>query len=203
MSAHNFLGSSSKRASRFKGWKPLAHLLSCCRDEVHSSRLHISYTLLGANIISSSFKMFGGTFGQTNQPAGGGMFGSSTNTGTQQGGGVFGGLGTSNQQNQQQGGGIFGGLGQNTQNQPQQQAGSILGLGQNTQQQQPQQQTGGIFGLGQNNQQQGGGLFGGSTRPGGLFTNSTQQQPLAQPQQNQLGSSLWQPNSGVSPRMSI
>lgn len=128
------------------------------------------------------------------------MFGSSTNTGTQQGGGVFGGLGTSNQQNQQQGGGIFGGLGQTTQNQPQQHTGSILGLGQNTQQQQPQQQTGGIFGLGQNNQQQGGGLFGGSTRPGGLFTNSTQQQPLAQPQQNQLGSSLWQPNSGVSPR---
>jgi len=148
--------------------------------------------------------MFGSTFGQTNQPAGGGLFVSSANTGTQQGGGLFGGLGTNNQQSQQQSqqqtGGLFGGLGQNPQNQ--QQSGGILGLGQSTQQQQPQQ-SGGMFGLSQNNQQQGGGLFGGSSRPGGLFTNSTQQQPLAQPQQSQLGSSLWQPNSSINPRRSL
>lgn len=117
---------------------------------------------------------------------------------------MFGGLGTNNQQSQPQTGGLFGGLGQSTQTQPQQQqTGGLFGLGQSTQQNQPQQQTGGLFGLNQNNQQQAGGLFNNSTQQGGLFQNSVQQQPLAQSQQGQLGSSLWQPNSGLNPRMSV
>lgn len=146
--------------------------------------------------------MFGAPFGQSNQQAGGGLFGSSTNTGTQQtSGGLFGGLGTNNQQNQQQIGGLFGNLGQSTQSQPQQQSGGLFGLGQGSQQSQPQQQTGGMFGSSQNNQQQTAGLFNTSTRQGGLFANPAQQ-PLAQSQQGQLSSSLWQPNSGINPRES-
>ncbi|CAG8981460.1 hypothetical protein HYALB_00003030 [Hymenoscyphus albidus] len=152
--------------------------------------------------------LFGNTGGAQQQ--GGGLFGGLGQAKPAQTGGLFGGLGASTQQpqQQQQGGGLFGGLGNNTQQQPQQQAptGGLFG---NSTQQQQQQQGGGLFGnLGQNNQQQNqqpqqqaqtGGLFGslGNVQPGqqpqgsGLFG----QQP-----QNNLGNSLWQPDSGIKSR---
>lgn len=165
--------------------------------------------------------LFGSSLGTGGQTAGfGGPLG--TNTGTQQvGGSIF---GQSNQQNQS--GGLFGGLNQPNQqqqpgslfgqNQQQQSGGLFSGLNhQNTTQQKP----GGIFGLSQNNQQSGGafggfaqsqqqnqtqgGIFGGSTQQqpqGGMFSQSTQQ-PLSQSQQGQLSTSVWQPNSGMNPRM--
>ncbi|QSZ37253.1 hypothetical protein DSL72_009347 [Monilinia vaccinii-corymbosi] len=149
--------------------------------------------------------MFGSTFGQS-QPAGGGLFGStstaqptgglfgSTNTAQPSGGlfgstntaqpsgGLFGSTTTTGAQNQ--GAGIFGGLGQNTQNQPN-----------------PQQQGGGLFGGGlgasnQQNQPQAGGLFGSNTlqpqsQPGGLFSGQTMgAQPQAAQQQQQQQNSI-------------
>ncbi|KAH6718523.1 nucleoporin complex subunit 54-domain-containing protein [Leptodontidium sp. MPI-SDFR-AT-0119] len=139
------------------------------------------------------------------KPAGGGLFGSSVNTNTQQpSGGLFGSLGTSNQQNQQQqgGGGMFSNLGQNTQQN--QGTGGLFGnLGQSTQNQQQQggglfgstpqtqPQPGGLFGQSQNNQQSGG-LFGGGLgqnqnnqqqRSGGLFGGIGQGQNNQQQQQ--------------------
>ncbi|KAH7310944.1 nucleoporin complex subunit 54-domain-containing protein [Rhexocercosporidium sp. MPI-PUGE-AT-0058] len=112
------------------------------------------------------------------KPAGGGLFGSSVNTNTQQSsGGLFGSLGTNNQQNQQQQGGssMFGNLGQNTQQN--QGTGGLFGnLGQSTQSQ--QQQGGGLFGnAGQNQQSQGfGGQQNQSQQPGGLFGQSQNNQ---------------------------
>jgi hypothetical protein len=157
--------------------------------------------------------MFGSAFGTSTagQQTGSSVFGApATGQNQQTGGGLFGSLGQNNQQSQQQGTGLFGGLGlgQNTQNQ--QQPGG-LGFGQNTQQQSQPQQTSGLFsGLGQNNQQQsqpqqGTGLFSGlgqnnqqqQQQTGSVFNP---QQSLGQSQQNQYNNSLWQPNSGISPR---
>ena len=136
--------------------------------------------------------MFGSAFGTSTagQQTGSSVFGApATGQHQQTGGGLFGSLGQNSQQSQQQGTGLFGGLGlgQNTQNQ--QQPG--LGFGQNTQQQnQPQQGTGLFSGLGQNNQQQ-------QQQTGSVFSP---QQSLGPSQQNQYNNSLWQPNSGISPR---
>ncbi|CZS91559.1 related to nuclear pore protein NUP57 [Rhynchosporium graminicola] len=143
------------------------------------------------------------------KPVGGGLFGSSVNTNTQQAsGGLFGSsLATNNHQNQQHqgGGGLFSSLGQSTQqnqnqNQNQTSGGLFGNLGQSTQNQ--QQQGGGMFGnMAQTQQSQG---FGGQQnqpqQTGGLFgqsQNSQQQQPsgglfgggLGQNQQQQQPSS--------------
>jgi hypothetical protein len=181
--------------------------------------------------ITSSIIMFGATkpnnlFGppqQANNQGGAGLFGGQGNTNQQTASNLFGGsAATNNQQGQQQqtGLGLFGQSQNQQQNQPQQQqqTNSIFGSSlpqpvvpaiNNYQQQQPQQtqQGAGLFGLGlnnqQNNQQQGSGLFNNSTntqRP--LFQNSTQQNPLAQSQLGQLGSS-WQINSALNPRRSM
>ncbi|RFU28589.1 hypothetical protein B7463_g7762, partial [Scytalidium lignicola] len=162
--------------------------------------------------------LFGSTLGANNanqnqqqQQTGGGLFGNLNRP--QGGGGLFGGL-NSNQQNQPaQGGGLFGQSTQQQQQPQQQQSGGPFGgFGQSQQQQQPQQQQqqqqgGGLFGgLGQNNQQQGGGFFGQSQQPqqqqqqqpNSLFSQ-TMRQPLGL-SQAQLGNSLWQPNSSLSPR---
>ncbi|KAH8660733.1 nucleoporin complex subunit 54-domain-containing protein [Tricladium varicosporioides] len=131
-------------------------------------------------------------FGNTQQPAGGGLFGATqpANQQSQVGGGLFGGqqqaqpsggLLGGQQQNQQQvqGGGLFGGL-----SKPAQTTNPFGGLGSGTQ----QQQTGGglLGGLGQsqqqNQQQQGGGLFGGLA--------SSIQQSQQQPQTGGMFGSL-------------
>ncbi|RAL64888.1 hypothetical protein DID88_001483 [Monilinia fructigena] len=160
--------------------------------------------------------MFGGTFGQS-QPAGGGLFGSTSTA--QPSGGLFGSTTTTGTQNQ--GAGLFGGLGQNTQNQQNQQpqAGGLFGggLGASTQQNQPQ--AGGLFGLNaQQPQPQPGGLFsgqtmgaqqqaaqqqqnsilGGSQQQTGLFGQTQQSQALGQ-SQGQFGNTLFGA-SGLRPR---
>lgn len=159
-------------------------------------------------------------FGASSQNKPAGLFGA-TNTQQQAGGGLFGNLGQNAQQPQPSGGGLFGNQGQ-AQNQPQQQqqGGGLFGqtqqqaqsglfgnLNQNNNQNQQQggfgqsnqgQQGNGLFGLGQsqNNQQQQNGLFNNSQqRPMG---QSTQQLP--QLGQQGQGSAMWQPNSGLTPR---
>ncbi|KAH8816768.1 nucleoporin complex subunit 54-domain-containing protein [Xylogone sp. PMI_703] len=157
--------------------------------------------------------LFGSTQPQQQQPSGG-LFGSTLGANPasqpQQTGGPFGGL-----NNPQGGGGLFGGLNQNQQQAQPAQSASLFGptaqprTGRlfdgfsQSQQQQQQQQGGGLFGgLGQQNQQQGG-FFGQPTQqqqqqPNSLFSQSVQ--PSLGQSQAQLGSSLWQPNSSLSPR---
>ncbi|KAL2062149.1 hypothetical protein VTL71DRAFT_6415 [Oculimacula yallundae] len=127
------------------------------------------------------------------KPAGGGLFGSSINTSTQQpSGGLFGSLGTNNQQPQQQqsGGGLFGNLGQNTQ-QNQNQAPAAGGLFGSTQN---QQQGGGMFGNNAQNQQSQG--FGGQQnqpqQSSGLFGQSQNQNNQQQQSGGLFGSTLGQ-----------
>ncbi|KAK3945608.1 hypothetical protein QBC46DRAFT_430184 [Diplogelasinospora grovesii] len=142
----------------------------------------------GTSLFGNTGTTTTGGFGaaNTNQPAGGGLFGAKpAGTGTSlfgtsttgqtgtTGGGLFGGLGSNNQTQQPQQGGLFGGLGQNNQAKP-----SLFGTSQ-------QSGGGGLFGNQQNTQQQGG-LFGASMnqqqpQAGGLnnslFGNSQNQQP--------------------------
>jgi hypothetical protein len=141
-------------------------------------------------MFSSTQQPGGGLFGSvgTGQQAGGSIFGApATGQNQQTGSNIFGGLGQNTQQNQTQNTGLFGGLGQNNQNQ--QQSGGLFG-GSTQQQNQPQQSTGLFGGLGQSNQQQ-------LQQTGSLFNP---QQGLAQSQQGQFNNSIWQPNSGISPR---
>ncbi|KAJ8068910.1 hypothetical protein OCU04_002591 [Sclerotinia nivalis] len=118
--------------------------------------------------------MFGSTFGQS-QPASGGLF-RSTST-AQPTGGLFGSTTTTGTQNQ--GGGLFSGLGQNTQQNQQQQTGGLFGGGFGASTQQNQPQAGSLFGPNTQQPQQ---------QPGGLFSGQTMgaQQQAAQQQQNTI-----------------
>ncbi|KAJ7450858.1 nucleoporin complex subunit 54-domain-containing protein [Mycena latifolia] len=121
-----------------------------------------------------------GLFGAAQPAAGSSIFGQSigsTNTNTNQGGGLFGGNST-NTNAQGASGGLFGSQQQQQQAQP---TGGLFG---NTQQQQQTQPAGGLFGSTQQNQPAGGGLFGNTqqqqqqgaqTQPntGGLFGSNT------------------------------
>ncbi|CAI5755534.1 unnamed protein product [Candida verbasci] len=120
----------------------------------------------------------------TNQPSGGGLFGSSnTNTDQPSGGGLFGssntntnsgGLFGNKPSTTTTGGGLFGNSNQNQNQNP-----TTTSFGSNQ-----QQSSGGLFGGNQNSSSLGGGLFGNkstTTTNGGLFGSNQQQQ---QPQQS-------------------
>ncbi|KAI1091095.1 nuclear protein 96-domain-containing protein [Rostrohypoxylon terebratum] len=161
------------------------------------------------------------------KPAGTGLFGNTTNTGTT-GGGLFGGSTNTTSTfgqtaNNQTGGGLFGskpatgttgglfgnaGATQNTNTG----GGLFGGLGQNNQQQQQPQQGSSLFGSLNQNQQKPS-LFGSTTQStgGGLFGNQNNQQQGSslfgstttqqQPQNNTMGSSLFgssQPNQSTT-----
>jgi nucleoporin p58/p45 len=140
--------------------------------------------------------------GGTQPQQGGGLFGGGAGAGTTQTTQAQGG-------NSLFGGSLFGGS-QQTQNQQSTQQPATSSLFGNTQQNQNQQEqkpaTGGLFGGGQTNQTQqqntqqpaagasmfgaskpaGGSMFGGAATTGGLFGNSTAQQPQQQPAGNSL-----------------
>ena len=118
---------------------------------------------LNINTNTSQPQQGGGLFGSSQPAQTGNVFGQPQQQTTQQGSGLFGGLGATNQQSQQQqqpqqqgGSSIFGGLGQSTQQsqqqqQPQQQGGSSIfgGLAQSTQQPQQTQPQGSVLGQSQ------------------------------------------------------
>ncbi|KAJ5574933.1 hypothetical protein N7450_008832 [Penicillium hetheringtonii] len=106
--------------------------------------------------------LFGSAANSTAQKPAGGLFGSSTGTGTQPTGGLFGGTQNQQQSTAPTGGGLFGSSTTNQTQQP--------------------QQSGGLFGSSTAQKPAGGGLFG-----MGQSTQQSQQQP----QQQQTGGAIW------------